>query len=260
MSSRAYIVARVHDEPRRTARDRRGPVPGNPPSNQWATRRQSAPPLRDAGYSLIEMLVSLGVLGLLLAGVYSVLFQSQATFEAQQDDVFIRQQARVGVDKMATELRLAGYDMGNLDDPIESGTTSSLTFVADIDDGDSAAPCGNAFETATDGGAERVAYEVTGGELLRTVDCWDGSSWSNEYADQVVVRNVQTPQPVFRYFDDEGNEITPGGGGLSASQREDVRVVQIDLDLLDTSQEQIVGESSNPEFRITKRIKLRNAG
>lgn len=211
-----------------------------------------------AGYSLIELLISMAILTVLLAGLYSVLFQSQATFEAQQDDVAIRQQARVGVDQLTNELRLAGYDMGNLNEAVAAGTTTSVTFVADIDDGSADPPCGAAFEDAADGGAERVAYRAVDGELLRTVDCWDGTSWTNEYTDQVVARNLLDDNSLFRYYDSNGDEIVPGGGGLTAAQRAAVRVVQIDLDLMDTGQIEVLGGEDHPAFRLGTRVKLRN--
>lgn len=210
------------------------------------------------GYSLIELLISMAVLTLLLGGLYSVLFQSQATFDSQQDEVAIRQQARVGVDKLTNELRLAGYDMGNLDDALTAGTTTSITFVADIDDGSADPPCGVAFEDAADGGAERVTYRAQEGELLRTVDCWDGGTWTNEYTDQVVARNVLGDNPLFRYYDSDGNEIVPGGGGLTAAQLDEVRAVQLDLDLMDTDQSPVLGGEEHPAFRMGTRVKLRN--
>lgn len=213
----------------------------------------------DGGYSLIELLISLLVLTLLLGGLYSVLFQSQVTFEAQQDSMAMRQEARVAISQLATELRMAGYNMGNLTEPITDADTNRLAFVADIDDGSPNPPCDGTIEGAADGGAERISLRLDGatGDLLRTVDCWDGASWINEYTDQVVARNVLGTDALFRYFDENGGEIVPGAGGLTAAERETVRAVSLAFSLEDTSTTQIVGDP-HTNFQITTSVKLRN--
>lgn len=220
----------------------------------------NASPTREDGYTLIELLISTVVLTLLLAGLYSVLFQSQATFEAQQDAMYLRQQARVGINQMITELRMTGFDVGSVSDSLPTASSTSVTFVADIDDGDPLPPCDSSYEDATDGGAERITYTLDTGDgtLERDVACWDGSSWTAEFSDQVMARNVLTSQALFRYYDADGNELVDGGGGLTGSQRQQVRSIEITLEIEDTSQVEVVGEDTHPTFSITTRARLRN--
>lgn len=209
------------------------------------------------GYTLVELLVSMTVTMLVMGGLVSALFQTQASHEAQSDRADLRQTSRVALQLIADELRMAGYDIGSAPELLAEARTSAIAFVADIDDGDAAPPCSAAIETAVDGGAERVSYRVQGNDLLRSVDCWDGASWVAEFADQVVARDVRTAQPLFRYFDEDGTELLPGAGTLDTSNRARVRVVQIAIDSLGADN-QALGEM-NVDFQLQTTVRLRNA-
>ena len=211
-----------------------------------------------AGYSFVELLVTMAVSIMLVGGLYSVLFESQATYAAQEDQTALRQQARVAMDQLADTLRMAGYDLGSAPERLTFAGTTEITFAADIDDGDPAAPCGNADESAVGGGAERIRYRLQGTSLLRTVDCWDGGAWGNEYTDLVVATEVQNTRAIFRYFDEDGTELVPGGGTLSLLDRDLVRRVEITLDLTGTAS-QVLGDSY-VDFELRTSVRLRNAG
>ena len=212
----------------------------------------------EEGYSLVELLVTMTVSVVLVGGLYSVLFESQATYEAQQDQSALRQQARVAMDQMAVELRMAGYDIGSAPERLVYAGSSQVTFAADIDDGSAATPCGNADETAVGGGAERIQYRLQGTSLLRTVDCWDGGAWGNEFTDLVVATDVQNARAIFRYFDEDGTELAPGGGTLNALNRDLVRLIEINLDLTDGNN-QVLGDPY-VDFELRTSVRLRNAG
>lgn len=210
----------------------------------------------EQGFNLIEMMISTAVLGVLVGGAFGLLFRSQVTFELQQADQDVRQQARVSLDILTIELRMAGYDIGNLPDAITQAGTNVLQFVGDIDDGSAGPPCGAGFETAVDGGAERITYELTAGRLQRSVECWDGAAWSVEYQDQVVAENLLGDQALFRFFDEDGIELVPAGAELSSAQRDEVRSVTIAMRLLD-SRDLVDGQQA--AFNISGRVGLPNA-
>ena len=77
-------------------------------------RAQHRAPLETAGYTLLEVLVSMLVVSLLLGGLYTVLFQTQASFEHQQLAMSLRQEARVVLNELTVEVRMVGFDIGNL--------------------------------------------------------------------------------------------------------------------------------------------------
>jgi len=210
------------------------------------------------GASLIDLMVATLLGSLLLASVYTVLFQTQATIESQQEMVELRQQARVAVNQMTIELRMAGYDLGNLTESFVQADTDQIVFVADIDAGSVEIPCGAAFEGAADGGAERIDYQVVAGWLVRTVDCWDGATWTNEYTNQRLAANVLSEEALFQYFDAAGNELVVGAGGLTAAQRALVRSIVITL-VLENPDSQALGIETT-RYRLQKRLGVRNSG
>jgi len=210
------------------------------------------------GYSLIELMVAMLVSVILIGGLYQALFESQATYESVEDQSALRQQARVAVNELSDELRMAGYDLGSAPERLSYAGVREIQFSADIDDGSGDPPCGLADETAVGGGAERMRYRVVGTDLLLTVDCWDGGAWGNEFTDLRVATDVQSARALFRYFDEDGNELVPGGGTLSAADRDRVRLVEIQLDLTDPDNE-VLGDT-NVDFELRTSVRLRNAG
>lgn len=208
-----------------------------------------------AGYTMLELLVSLLIVTLLLAGLYSVLFQTQTSFEAQQIAMNLRQEARIVMNGLTMELRMAGFDVGNLPESITNARTGRLTFVADIDGGSPEPPCDAAIETAVAGGAERLTYRLRGTDLLRSVDCWNGKAWSRDSTDLPVARNVLSNRPLFRYFDDADNELLPGVTGLTAAQRAAVHSIAIAVELEDPT---VIPGKPIATFSVRSRVTLRN--
>ncbi len=210
---------------------------------------------RAAGYTLLEVLVSMLLVSFLLAGLYTVLFQTQTSFEAQQAAMTLRQEARIVLNELTIELRMIGYDIGNVPEIIPTADTDWLAFVTDIDNGSADPPCNAAIEAAANGGAERITYQVQGSELLRSVDCWDGAMWSADSTDLPVARNVLSLAPLFRYFDANDTELVPGVGGLTLAQRAAVRSIGIDIELQDPT---VVPGQPQATFTVRTRVTLRN--
>ena len=208
-----------------------------------------------AGYSLLELLVSMLLVSLLFAGLYTVVFETQTSFESQQAAMALRQEARIVMNRLAIELRMVGFDIGNLTELITDADTDRLAFVSDIDGGSPDPPCNAGFEATPNGGAERIAYRVVGGELLSSVDCWNGAVWSVDSTDLPIASNLLSVRPLFRYFDAADVEIVPGAGGLTAAERSQVRSIGIEIELEDPV---VVPGKPNARFSVRTRATLRN--
>jgi len=213
--------------------------------------------MRSDGYTLLEMLISLLIVSLLLGGLYTVLFQTQSSFEAQQLAMTLRQEARIVLNGLTVEIRMVGFDIGNLPELITDADTHRLAFVTDIDGGSPDRPCDAAIEASANGGAERIAYSLVGGDLLRSVDCWNGAVWSSDSTNLPVARNVLNAAPLFRYFDENDAELSPGAGGLTAAQRAEVRSIGIEIDLEDPT---ILPGKPQATFSVRTRVTIRNVG
>lgn len=62
------------------------------------------------GSSLLELLVAMGLTGLVMAGTLSLFLAGQGAYASGLARADATQAARVGLERMATELRQAGYD------------------------------------------------------------------------------------------------------------------------------------------------------
>ena len=208
----------------------------------------------DDGFSLIELMVSAVLIAMVLAGVLPLLTGGQNTYEAQSADMSMRQGARVALDKVTRETRLAGYGIDNIVQVFTVASATSIQFAADVDDGDTDAPCDASFENATNGGAERLTYSVSGTDLLRSVDCWNGTTWTNEITNQVLIANLDTGQTLFRFFDETCTEMT---GTLSSANRDAIRSVAIQLDLEDTSYDHL-GDQEHSTYQLASQVEVHN--
>ncbi len=73
----------------------------------------------------------------------------------------------------------------------------------------------------------------------------------------VVATDLQAARPLFRYFDEDGIELLPGIGTLNPTNRDRVRVVQIDLQFRDTDDQALGMEYVG--FDLKTAVRLRNA-
>ena len=64
----------------------------------------------EGGFSLVELLIAMAVGLVVLAAVYSVFIIQNKTFSSQEDMVEMQQSVRAGMDMMAREIGMAGYD------------------------------------------------------------------------------------------------------------------------------------------------------
>lgn len=91
--------------------------------------------MNQRGFSLAELLVSLAVLGLILAGIFSLQQQGQNAYLTGAARVEAQQNARLALDLMTRELRAAGDPAGAAGPPITAvgaGCNNLATGTNDI--------------------------------------------------------------------------------------------------------------------------------
>ena len=109
------------------------------------------------GFTLLELLVAMGLSGLLMAGTLGLLLAGQGAYAAGAARAEATQGARVGLERMATELRQAGYDpQGAGFDPIAVAEPERVTFLRDLNE-----------NGVIDPTRERVTYLLRGTVLRR---------------------------------------------------------------------------------------------
>ena len=64
----------------------------------------------EAGFSLVEILMAMVISSIVLLGLYLIFDVNQATFIRGEQQTDLQQNARIGMDRLVRELRLAGND------------------------------------------------------------------------------------------------------------------------------------------------------
>jgi prepilin-type N-terminal cleavage/methylation domain-containing protein len=202
---------------------------------------------RDSGFTLVELLVVMTIVGVILGGLYSVFQTSSRTYVVQDRAAVMQQDARFGVDYLADLIRAAGYD------PRGKGGNRFGFQVAQDWDGKGPQSCDgkNVAFTADDNqdglldtnDSERVAFRLSGGELQRYRN---GSGW------EPIVVGVDDDGSSFAYvYADGSRDSTP-----SADKVKQIRAVQITLQM---RAPELFGAQIR-EKRYTTLVKCRNLG
>lgn len=99
-------------------------------------RREARP--RNSGFTLVELLATLLISGIVLGGIYSVFVSQQRAFAAQEQISEMSQNIRTAMDLMTREIRLAGYrTSGATFNGIFTAQASTIRILADLNqDGD----------------------------------------------------------------------------------------------------------------------------
>ena len=93
------------------------------------------------GFTLIEILISLSIFLLVLLAIYELFDTNRATYVSGQRKVDVQQNARLALDEIMREVRMAGYFPENfptppiprLSNPIQVATNAALAIYGDPD-------------------------------------------------------------------------------------------------------------------------------
>jgi prepilin-type N-terminal cleavage/methylation domain-containing protein len=144
--------------------------------------------LNQRGFTLAELLVVTALVGLVMAGVLSLLMSSNQSYHRGTNQVEAQQAARVAMARMAQEIREAGYNPSSATtfNPVISFSATGLTIQ---NDWNTNGAIDNTI-TVTDpvkgtARGEQVIYALTGTNLTRRETGVDGSA-------QVLISGVQS--------------------------------------------------------------------
>ncbi len=183
------------------------------------------------GFTLLETLIFSAIFGIVLLGIYTVYGTSHTTFTRGQNKIEVQQNARVAMEMMARDIRMAGFDPSDVinDVPttaIQVTNANDITFVGDVDG---------------DGNTDQVRYSLNGNEQI----IWESASWNGAAfppaTPSVLADGVSAL--TFTYFD---------GSDAVTAILADVRRITVDI----TTQETGGGRQEN--FPLTMDVRLRN--
>jgi len=196
---------------------------------------QTAPRSRlsgSAGFSMIEMVLALAAVAIMFGAIYAGFERLNRSYAAENVKAGTQQSARIGVEMMVQDIRLAGLNplgtagAGIVADP----TPTLLRFTADLNfDGDT----GDPFEDIT--------YDLSGTTLRQTNRNVDPNP-------EILLENVT--DLTFTYLDEAGNVIPTAN---LAARRLDIRTIGISLTL-----DRPAGRSGVVSRTYTTQVRCRN--
>jgi len=196
---------------------------------------------REKGISLVELMIVTALLGLVMAGMYNMFVHQQKSYSVQDHVSAMQQNARVGLEYLVKNIRMAGYIPESIpfdaDDPpvpaplksappsadvagqpftdgedetIEEATATSIAFLADIDN---------------DAKTETVRYALNGTDLTMEVWEWNAatSTWSSSTGAQTIAEDIENLAFIYVLLSDDSgynNDIDDDGNDGADDQGE----------------------------------------
>jgi prepilin-type N-terminal cleavage/methylation domain-containing protein len=181
--------------------------------SRWAKIRRTG---RDGGYTMVEMMVVVAILGIVLAAVQTTLIMAQKTVSGSGARVDQTSQAKAAIDSITKVLRTAvlpsqlnGTGAVSTAAAFIQGTKTSVQFYANINN------------DANITGPSRVTYNIdAAGNLTETIQPPDAHAvgdYNYTYCTpgagcvvptRILARHVSTTQTLFTYYVKNGAAIT----------------------------------------------------
>lgn len=232
----------------------------------WLRPLREARERPDAGVTLIEMMVVVGILSLVLAMAMGMLIAITKMTGQNAARIDQSQQGKVAAESMTKTLRTAVLpkllSCNTCDEAaFISGNVRSVQFYGNLNNDDTIVLAPTAW---TNRGPSKIAYAVDGeGNLTETIrqpdyhqakdteytyTCTAGSA-NCKVSNRVIARDVSTSRPLFTYYDLSGAVLSPP---LTGDQLSSVESVDITLS---------VSSSKNVAATdVVTRVTLPNAG
>jgi prepilin-type N-terminal cleavage/methylation domain-containing protein len=227
----------------------------------WRASGEPGAGARPRGFSVLEVLVATALFAAVMAGAYLLYVTMQGTMTRGEMKSDLHQNARVGMDRMTQELRMAGYDPENALPQVLSQPFNEIRAAG--------ASCLSFVTYRTHGVSEksvRVTYSLSGTALRRREDDWDAAVKTFAASSTQPLANAVS-QLAFTYYDVFNRILKPSGaviGGcpsgtvpwiqlLDSTQAGQVRRVGVTLRTLE-SRPRVAPES----YTLTSHVYLRN--
>ena len=168
------------------------------------------------GFTLVELLVGLGLFAIVSTAFYQLLFATQAASETSRNVVRTSEEARLGFNRMVRDTREASEVQTTFRDPVSE--VESYTIWIDFDNDSTPAPA----PTVLTGSHEVVTYSWN--PIAKTISITSGAST------EVLMRGVdcvvrgadgKCTQPVFT-FSSSRLEYDINSNGVTSAQELDV--------------------------------------
>jgi prepilin-type N-terminal cleavage/methylation domain-containing protein len=165
------------------------------------------------GFTLIELLIGMSIFLIVLLGIYQMFDTNRATYVSGMRKVDVQQNARVALDAITRELRMAGYFPENYDTDLTTtpslakqvgiliATDNGLVVYGDLD-----GTCNPSQSACPANSSSAFLYCLSGNTILRkrSIDVTAAPSFECSGGD-VLAENIEKLQ--FTYYDGSNNPV-----------------------------------------------------
>lgn len=174
--------------------------------------------MREKGYVLSELMVTLALFSIVLAAIYGFYYMASHSWQTNYHTAHVRQEYFNILSDIKEKLREA-QPLEN-EPAIVHAEQNKIIFYANLD---------------SDPGIEKVEYAIDGQKLVRKIYQPDSDEEPYDYSSppetRILTENClnSSQLPLFAYMDEHENEIT--GFPLNETKRAQVKIVKINLAL-----------------------------
>jgi prepilin-type N-terminal cleavage/methylation domain-containing protein len=258
--------------------------------------RQKSKSTTQSGFSLLEMLIVLAILSLVLGVTMTAINDVQKRSRVEGAKVDLTQESREFVEQMVRDLHQSGYPTStmyatpptdvtnqNYARGLLAATTTSITFEGDVD-GDgvvdvvqyqlasgAASPAGQCpcilqraqAQKLTGTAIVPAAFDTEVDQVINSAG--GANAWTISGTTFATTHNLRYAaykrDPIFRYYDQFGGELTPAGGafttaGGSAANLADVRAIRVAVNTLSSVIDPVT--STFPAISMTASARIAN--
>ena len=197
----------------------------------------------ERGHTLVELLVAVGILGLVTAGVFGQLNTAAQRIYTEQIKVDNFDQARDFVDQFFRDINQIGYPNGRIVTNLTNGVNDPRVAVGLV----KISPTSLWFEGDINGTGvvQEVRYKINGSGNCSlcfqrsTIAKANAAPWTQTGGDWGTEVNDLTTTTIFTYFDVSGNQIVPPAEpvgfvlGTDGPQLASVKTIHISLTIQD---------------------------
>jgi len=195
------------------------------------------------GFSLVELILAMGISTLILIGIYSVFSITSKNFTTQNATASAQQSLRTAIGLMARDIRAAGLDPVDSDNfGFEHATRTKIGVTADSIDG-----AGEFNGTVDNTNFERITYEFKDNQIEQTL-------YGDADSAAPLISNIDDVQ--FSYLAADNSDLIDSDLSppqVPADELIDIRTVEIQITV-----EQPAGIDAPVSRTLTRRVECRN--
>lgn len=210
-------------------------------------------PTKEKGFTIVELMIALVLTFIVTAGLYRTYVSFQVTFNSQDQLVEMQQNLRIGMNRLVSDMKMAGYDprqTGNAGFLNEGGrvtSSNSANFQMDFYGGQL-----DSIDNDTDGVTDETDETAFGdfdftdeGEHIYYYLADDSLGVRNLYRDDLndasppdpIVQNVEALEFIYVDLDSPDDKIAEVGGMIPDAELANIGAVEISMVIRTTNED-----------------------